>query len=261
MVETTDTSERGLERLLCTALTGHPCDPSTDGHVAEPRSASAGVGWTPGTSHGYDREFCLDRIELAAFLHATQPEAAASLALDQDGPTRRKFLARLQGEIAKRGTIDVLRHGVKHGAHNLDSVLRHAVGREPPGAGALRSESLHRRSAAPLQPRRDATRPRHRPVHQRLASFHLRAEEQPHEADGGGRGRAVQEGPQPAREAVRVRPLRRSLRGGRERGALLHAPQGQGVLLSCPSTRAGTTAPATRRIPTESRRIIFGGNY
>jgi type I site-specific restriction-modification system R (restriction) subunit len=37
-----------------------------------------------------------------------------------DGPTRRKFLARLQGEITKRGTIDVLRHGIKHGAHDLD---------------------------------------------------------------------------------------------------------------------------------------------
>ena len=24
---TTDTSERGLERLICTALIGHPCDP------------------------------------------------------------------------------------------------------------------------------------------------------------------------------------------------------------------------------------------
>ena len=35
-------------------------------------------------------------------------------------PTRRKFLARLQGEVAKRGTIDVLRKGVKHGPHQID---------------------------------------------------------------------------------------------------------------------------------------------
>lgn len=42
------------------------------------------------------------------------------MALDEDGPTRRKFLARLQGEISKRGTIDVLRHGLKHGPHDLD---------------------------------------------------------------------------------------------------------------------------------------------
>ena len=38
----------------------------------------------------------------------------------QDGPTRRKFLARLQGEVSRRGTIDVLRHGIKHGAQDLD---------------------------------------------------------------------------------------------------------------------------------------------
>ena len=29
-------------------------------------------------------------------------------------------MARPQGEITKRGTIDVLRHGVKHGAHDLE---------------------------------------------------------------------------------------------------------------------------------------------
>lgn len=59
-------------------------------------------------------------MQLTAFLHATQPEAAESLGLDGDGPTRRKFLARLQGEVSKRGSIDVLRYGLKHGAHDLD---------------------------------------------------------------------------------------------------------------------------------------------
>ena len=40
--------------------------------------------------------------------------------LDEDGPTRRSFLARLRSEIDKRGTIEVLRHGLKHRAHDLD---------------------------------------------------------------------------------------------------------------------------------------------
>ncbi len=117
---TTDTSERGLERLICTALTGHPCDPSKDGRVAETQSGYGGVGWSCGSSHDYDREFCVDRIQLAAFLRCTQPEAAEALALEADGPSQRKFLARLQGEISKRGTVEVLRHGVRHGAHDLD---------------------------------------------------------------------------------------------------------------------------------------------
>ena len=116
----TDTSERGLERLVCTALAGHPCDPPKEGKVAKARAGYGGVGWSGGNPHDYDREFCVDRVQLAAFLKSTQPEPAEALALDEDCPTRRKFLARLQGEIAKRGTIDVLRHGIKHGAHDLD---------------------------------------------------------------------------------------------------------------------------------------------
>ena len=116
----TDTSERGLERLICTALAGHPCDPPKKDRVAEAPAGYGGVGWNAGSPHDYDREYCVDRVQLAAFLHTTQPEVAESLALRDDGPTRRKFLARLQGEISKRGTIDVLRHGIKHGAHHLE---------------------------------------------------------------------------------------------------------------------------------------------
>ena len=117
---TTDTSEKGLERLICMALAGHPCDPPPVHTAAEPRAAYGDVCWSPGSYHDYDREYCVDLVQLAAFLRATQPEVAEVLALDEDGPTRRKFLARLQGEISKRGTIEVLRHGIKHGALHLD---------------------------------------------------------------------------------------------------------------------------------------------
>ncbi len=116
----TDTSERGLERLICTALAGHPCEPPAAGTVAEPPADYGGVGWSGGNFHDYDREYCVDLVQLSAFLRATQPKAAESLGLSSDGPTRRKFLARLQGEIAKRGSIDVLRHGIDHGSHHLD---------------------------------------------------------------------------------------------------------------------------------------------
>jgi type I restriction enzyme R subunit len=118
----TDTSERGLERLICTALTGAPCDPGTAqvNMVSEPVSPYGGSGWICGNPNDYDREYAVDLAQLRAFLQATQPKAAASLELDQDSPVRRKFLARLQGEISKRGVIDVLRHGVKHGPALLD---------------------------------------------------------------------------------------------------------------------------------------------
>ena len=115
----TDTTEQGLERLICMALAGHPCDPPPAGALLDPRAGYGGVGWSPGSHHDYDREYCVDLVQLSAFLRATQPEAAEGLALNEDGPTRRKFLARLQGEISKRGTIEVLRHGIRHGAHDL----------------------------------------------------------------------------------------------------------------------------------------------
>jgi len=117
----TDTSEKGLERLICKALTGAACDVgAVETEEVRERPAAYAAGWLCGRPEDYDREYCVDLHQLRSFLEATQPEAAASLALAEDGPTRRKFLARLQGEVSKRGTIDVLRHGLKHGPHHLD---------------------------------------------------------------------------------------------------------------------------------------------
>ena len=115
-----DTTERGLERLICTAMTGHACEPPAAGTVGEPPVGYGGVGWSCGNPNDYIREFCVDLVQLSAFLRATQPEAAEALPLSEDSPVRRGLLTRLQGEISKRGTIDVLRNGIKHQALNLD---------------------------------------------------------------------------------------------------------------------------------------------
>jgi len=98
---TSDTSELGLEALIVRDMT------STSG------------GWISGLPSDYDREYCLDLKQLTTFLRTTQPAVSEGLDLDDDTPTRRKFLSRLQGEITKRGTIDVLRHGVRHGPHDI----------------------------------------------------------------------------------------------------------------------------------------------
>lgn len=118
----TDTSERGLERLICTALTGFPRDPGTP-TMDMSRDATApygGSGWIGGDPKDYDREYCVDLVQLSTFLQATQPKVPESLDLADDNATRRKFLARLQGEVSKRGTIEVLRKGIKHGPHHVD---------------------------------------------------------------------------------------------------------------------------------------------
>ena len=116
---TTDTSERGLEELICTALAGHPCEPVPKDAARDPVASYGGVGWAAGSYHDYDREHCVDLHQLAGFLRDSQPEAVESLGLVEDGPERRKFLKRLQGEISRRGTIEVLRHGVRHGPHDF----------------------------------------------------------------------------------------------------------------------------------------------
>ncbi len=117
---TTDTSERGLERLICTALTGAPCEPGVSANVVHERPATYAVRWVCGAAEDYEREYCVDLVQIAAFLRETQAKVCDALDLGPDGPTRRKFLARLQGEISKRGTIDVLRNGLKHGPHHID---------------------------------------------------------------------------------------------------------------------------------------------
>src|SRR5579862_3875955 len=97
---TTDTSEKGLESIIVAAMIKQ--------------------GWLASDSADYDREYALDLTQLSAFVIETQPDVAAVLDLGSSNPTRQKFLARLQGEISKRGVIDVLRKGLKHGAHHLD---------------------------------------------------------------------------------------------------------------------------------------------
>ena len=118
---TTDTTEKGLEALILRAMTGRT-DVLVPAHVASETSVpvAGGTGWLLGDASHYDRDFCLDLVQLRGFLLATQPDTLEALALGSDGPTRRKFLARLQGEISRRGTIDVLRHGLKHGPHHID---------------------------------------------------------------------------------------------------------------------------------------------
>lgn len=117
---TTDTSEKGLESLIVTALTGQAPPPPPTGGDAVERPAVYGAGWILGDASEYDREYCVDLVQLRAFLVATQPKSAETLELDKDGPTRRKLLARIQGEVSRRGVLDVLRHGVKHGPVHLD---------------------------------------------------------------------------------------------------------------------------------------------
>ena len=118
---TTDTSEAGLEALIVRHLVGSaPGVPTPGGATGEARSAYAGAGYVEGDPKDYDRDHAIDLAKLLDFLRATQPEVVEQFGLENDGPEKLKFLNRLQGEVAKRGIVDVLRKGMGHGPLHID---------------------------------------------------------------------------------------------------------------------------------------------
>ena len=151
-----------------------------------------GAGWIPGSSADYDRESCVDLAQLSAFLRDTQPDTAEAFALDGDNITRQRFLARLKRQVTDRGVVEVLRNGIRHGQHNIS--LFYAT----PSAGNERAQELHALNRFSItrqlrySGRNPSPGPRPRAVHKRPARGDLRAEEQPHQADRGGRRGAVQ---------------------------------------------------------------------
>lgn len=70
-------------------------------------------GYEQGTNADYNRDYAIDETRLFRFLQDTQPDSLAKLGVFKSEMKKKQFLNRLQGEIAKRGIIDVLRNGVK----------------------------------------------------------------------------------------------------------------------------------------------------
>lgn len=121
----TDTTEKGLESLIMRYMTGvDGLASGTAAIAASPNPSDKGNGWIAGSDATYDREFAVDTEQLFLFFIATQPDEWTKLGIgnykDKEGMARQKFLARLQGEITRRGVIDVLRNGIKYGALSFD---------------------------------------------------------------------------------------------------------------------------------------------
>ena len=90
----TNTKENGLESLIVKWLVEQN-------------------GYEEGTNADYNKEYAVDETRLFRFLQDTQPKEMDKLGVFASNTKKRQFLNRLQGELAKRGIIDVLRNGIK----------------------------------------------------------------------------------------------------------------------------------------------------
>ncbi|MEN2736918.1 DEAD/DEAH box helicase family protein [Microbacterium sp. X-17] len=77
-------------------------------------------GWHEGAPADFTASYAIDLGQLTTFVSATQPHLVEPLGLNVESPARHKFLARLQGEVTKRGVVHLLRNGVDHLGHHLD---------------------------------------------------------------------------------------------------------------------------------------------
>jgi len=93
-MEFTNTKESGLEALVVDWLINQN-------------------GYEQGTNNDYNREYAIDETRLFRFLTDTQPDEMDKLGVYKNEQKKRTFVNRLQGELAKRGIVDVLRNGVK----------------------------------------------------------------------------------------------------------------------------------------------------
>lgn len=97
MHPTTDTSEKGLQKLILQYL------------IEE-------QGYQQSYSKDFDKEFCINTLQLWSFIEATQPTAFATI--QKKG--KRNFLARLDRKIHQKGIVETLRKGLKF----FDKVVR-----------------------------------------------------------------------------------------------------------------------------------------
>ena len=131
---TTDISERQFEETIESVLLREVSDSST-GHVdsawanLEAHGKILSGGYHKRLSEDYDQELCLLPRDVLDFVSATQPREWEKLTQHYGSTANEQFLSRLSSEIKLRGTLDVLRKGVKDvGCHFHLAYFRPASG-------------------------------------------------------------------------------------------------------------------------------------
>lgn len=108
----TEISEAALEEAIEAALV----EGSTEGTVAEDQAGYGDAipgGYRKHPPQAYDRALCLLPDEVIDFVITTQPKEWQQLRQYYGDEAKKRFLKRLAREIERKGTLDVLRRGIK----------------------------------------------------------------------------------------------------------------------------------------------------
>ena len=123
-----DISEKNLEdtieqSLLSSVVVAPPASPDLVLHQPPPLYGPATSNLTPDNvapggyrkhiSEDYDKALCLIPEDVLNFIYATQPKEWDKFKKQHEGDARTPFLQRLASELRTRGTLHVLRKGIK----------------------------------------------------------------------------------------------------------------------------------------------------
>jgi len=113
-----DISEKNFEATIeALLLVGGPEADLAAVKVAQEKASASG-GYAPGgyrkrQPEDYDKTLCLDAGLALDFIYAAQPKEWEKFKAQYGAEAKDKFLQRLAHEIAQRGTLEVLRKGIK----------------------------------------------------------------------------------------------------------------------------------------------------
>jgi len=130
-----DVSERAFEDAIVNTLVyGGPT--LEEGRVKDSSLTFPGPfipgGYSLRSSNDYDRELCLIPQDVLTFVKSTQPKEWQKLARQFGPEAGEQLLRRLAKEIASRGTLDILRRGIRlYGARLKMAFFRPTTGLNP----------------------------------------------------------------------------------------------------------------------------------
>ena len=120
-----DISEKNLEETIEQVLLSNEQTDASEAAVRHPRPLYGATtsnialddvvpgGYHKRTSADYDKTLCLLPEDVLNFIYATQPKEWEKFKRQHEADVRKAFLQRLAGEIRARGTLNVLRKGIK----------------------------------------------------------------------------------------------------------------------------------------------------